>query len=295
MNNTPLRYPGGKSIMSPFFEDIFKFNTLENVVYCEPYAGGAGTAINLLLNGTVDQLKINDASLGVYSFWKYLLEDSEFLLNRTNEIEVNLIEWQKQRLIYKNAKTPSKELAFATFFLSRTNRSGILHAGPMGGQNPLNQSKAKYKLDCRFNKENLLDRLKAIVKRKECIEVSNLDAIEFLISCRNEKNLFIYLDPPYYVQGSGLYMNHYRHEDHEHLANFLKKAEFNWMLSYDNVEPIRNLYKGFDLYQFNLIYTAQDVKQGSELLTHSKKIALPANPCIKRPKNSIPIQPLEIV
>jgi DNA adenine methylase len=273
MNATPLRYPGGKSIMSPFFEELIKLNSLKNVIYSEPYAGGAGAAMNLLLNNSVEAIRINDASRGIYSFWNSLINEGERFLDKVYKIDVTLKEWQSQRLIFKNSTAASFDLAFATFFLSRTNRSGIFSAGPIGGQDEKNQERAKYKIDCRFNKIELIERLQKIIAKKDKITVSNLDALVFLKQIRDE-NVFVYLDPPYYAQGKRLYLNYYHHKDHVMLANFLRySANFNWVLSYDSVPEILELYSDFPLYEFVLNYTAQESKKGIELLTHSSGIS----------------------
>lgn len=289
MNNTPLRYPGGKSLMSSFFEEVIDYNMLEKTVYAEPYAGGAGSAINLLLGNKVEAIKINDISLGIFSFWYFLVHQSSDFLKMVDKTEVNLKEWQKQRSIFKKSQKASLELGFATFYLSRTNRSGILNAGPMGGQDPIKQFNAKYKLDCRYNKEALLNKFADIIKIRKNIEVYNEDALTFLSKIKN-KNTFVYLDPPYYDQGKALYLNYYKHKDHLVLSDFLRNTtDFNWVLSYDNVEAIRKLYFDFDLYEFELTYTAHKVKNGTEFLTHSKNISLPLNPVIKRKSTSIDI------
>ncbi|MBK9982091.1 MAG: DNA adenine methylase [Saprospiraceae bacterium] len=146
MNSTPLRYPGGKSIMSPFFEELIKLNSLKKVIYSEPYAGGAGAAINLLLNNSVEAIRINDSSRGIYSFWNSLINEGERFIDKVDKTEVTLKEWQSQRLIFKNSTTTSFDLGFATFFLSRTNRSGILAAGPIGGQDEKTQKVLNIKL-----------------------------------------------------------------------------------------------------------------------------------------------------
>lgn len=282
MNTTPLRYPGGKSIMSPFFEELIECNSLKNVIYSEPFAGGAGAAINLLLNNSVEAIRINDASRGIFSFWNSLIQEGEKFLDKVYNTEVTLKEWQAQRLIFKNPQAASFDLAFATFFLSRTNRSGILAAGPIGGQDEKSQKNAKYKIDCRFNKIDLIERLKKIIANRHRIFVSNLDALVFLKQIRDE-NAFVYLDPPYYAQGKALYLNYYHHEDHVMLANFLRNsANYNWVLSYDSVPEILELYSDFPLYEFILSYTAQDSKKGTELLTHSSGISFHHITTIKR-------------
>ncbi|HWI90455.1 MAG TPA: DNA adenine methylase [Flavisolibacter sp.] len=296
MNNTPLRYPGGKSIMTPFFQDLIKYNSFKNVIYSEPYGGGAGAAINLLLNNDVDAIQINDASVGIFSFWKALLTKGEKFLEKVENTPVNLNEWQIQRRIFKNSSAPTFELGFSTFFLSRTNRSGILAAGPIGGQDEKAQQRAKYKIDCRFNKEHLLERLKRIVENRNRINVFNLDALHFLRQIKDKKNSLVYLDPPYYTQGKALYLNYYQHEDHVKLSNYLRRsASFNWLLSYDNVPEILELYADHPLYQFVLNYTAQGSKKGVELFTHSSNILLPDNLKINKKKKADSIEILQIV
>jgi len=290
MNNTPLRYPGGKSIMTPLFERIIAgHGGGEDIVYAEPYAGGAGTAINLLLSEKVRAIRINDAAIGIYSFWHSLINDGERFMHMIGNTPVNLAEWRRQRAIFKTAETPSFELGFATFFLCRCNRSGILSAGPIGGQDEAMQRRAKYKLDCRFNKPDLISRIRRIVDQRHRITVSNLDALEFLRLIDDEHAL-VYLDPPYYEQGQALYLNYYRHDDHVSLANYLRyQARFDWVLSYDNVPPILSLYSDFPLYQYGLSYTAQSVKQGSELLTHSAGLSFPCPMKIKKKGGHISI------
>lgn len=280
--------------MTKFFEEVLKHNFLSNVVYSEPYAGGAGAAINLLLNNSVEAIRINDASVGVFSFWNSLLTESERFLDKVNEVDISLKEWQLQRSIFKSSNVASFELGFATFFLSRTNRSGILAAGPIGGQDETAQRNAKCKIDCRFNKPELIGRLQRIIENRNRIFVSNLDALAFLKQLKGE-NSFVYLDPPYYTQGKALYLNYYQHEDHVMLANFLRcSARFNWVLSYDNVPEILELYADFPLYQFGLSYTAQDAKKGSELLTHSHKISFQSLMNIKKRNRRENIALLEI-
>lgn len=288
MNSTPLRYPGGKSIMTPFFMDLLLANPMKRVVYAEPYAGGAGTAINLLLNGIADSILINDANVAVYSFWHYLLECKDDFINKVLETHITIDEWLKQKDILKNSTMPSFELGFATFFLSRTNRSGILTAGPIGGNTSQKQYAAKYKLDCRFNKTDLCARLEQIGAMANRITVSNFDAITFLDNIGHNDDVIVYLDPPYYVNGRSLYMNYYTHNNHVELSNYLREAnDFKWVLSYDNVPEIRELYEGFNLYRFDLKYTAQGIKTGSELLTHSRNIVLPMDISIRRSTGNI--------
>lgn len=285
MNGSPLRYPGGKALMTPFLIDLFRQNGLENVVYAEPYAGGAGAAINLLLGNHVNNIIINDANIGIYSFWHYLLTEPERFIQVIQDIPVTLAEWHHQKDIAQNTNKPSFELGVATFFLSRTNRSGVIMGGPIGGSSFEKQLQAKYKLDCRFNKANLIERLNSIIRRRKHITVYNMDALAFLRMIPN--NTFAYLDPPYYVKGKSLYMNYYKEEDHQQLANYLlHEAAFSWLLSYDDTPQIREKYQALELYRFPLNYTVSEKRTGYELLTLSPQLIFPHDPIIKRSKSS---------
>lgn len=290
-NITPLRYPGGKTIMTPLFIDILSINNMSGCTYAEPYAGGAGAAINLLLENHVNRIMINDANIAIYSFWKFLKEDNERFVDDVLTCTVDLNTWRKMKNIFLSSKYPSYELAFATFFLSRTNRSGILNAGPIGGSSEMAQEKATYKIDCRFNKNDLANRIKEIGNRKNDIFVSNKDALKFLKDLRKSK-YFIYLDPPYFEKGEYLYMSYYKVKDHRELSEYLKNTtKFSWVLSYDDNDEIKKMYSTFDLYHFPLRYTAQNVKTGWELLCHSSNLRMP-NPLVirRKGKNDIKIE-----
>lgn len=302
MNHTPLRYPGGKSVMTGFLNSFIKENQMESVIYAEPYAGGVGAGINLLLNGLVSKLYINDASPAIYSFWYSLINYSDDFLHLFDTTNVNLNEWLTQKMIlinrtneFNNSKECVLELGFATFFLNRCNRSGILNAGPIGGITHEGQKKATYKIDARFNKIELRKRLEAIILKKEKISVFNDDALDFLkkriktLSSKKQINTLVYLDPPYYVQGSSLYLNYYKHKDHVLLSKYLKKdSKFRWLLSYDNELEIRRLYSTFDKYKFELLYSADTIKLGNELLVNSSNSVLPISLSIRAKNNKTP-------
>lgn len=286
MYSSPLRYPGGKTLMTSFLVDLFRANNMQHITYVEPYAGGAGAAFNLLMQGAVDNIMINDANIGIFSFWNSLLNDSEHFIQVIKDIPVTIDEWHRQKRVLKEANESSFELGVATFFLSRTNRSGVITGGAIGGASEEKQRTATYKIDCRFNKVYLISRLQDIIAHREHIMVSNLDALEFLHGLNDD--VFVYLDPPYYEKGKCLYMNHYTNEDHRKLADFLQNtAHFNWILSYDDVPQIRKLYSTLELYRFPLKYTVEMKRVGYELLTHSHNIVFPESLQIKRPQSGI--------
>lgn len=298
-NTTPLRYPGGKSVLTNFLASIMEENGMNEVYYIEPYCGGAGAATNLLLSNKVAKIYINDLNYSIYSFWYSLKHFGLDFLDLFDRVDVTLDEWQAQRLILKgkNNKTYSREdlltNGFATFFLNRCNRSGILKAGPIGGQGEQAQNNATYKLDARFNKIELRKRLENIINVGDRMEVYNLDALEFLTTLANEipaekfNDCLAYLDPPYYVQGSSLYLNFYNHQDHADIARYLSdEMLFRWILSYDDVTGIRELYTEHPIYRFYINYSAHQPKLGRELLVHSQNLNLPNSLYIKGNENT---------
>lgn len=280
---TPLRYPGGKAKLAPFIQDLCQINNLMKRHYAEPYAGGAGVAIGLLLSNTVDEIHINDIDEAIYYFWHSMLNDTESFLKKITDTSVTIEEWYKQKEILNNLKGYSElERGFATFFLNRTNRSGILNAGVIGGKN----QSGDYKLDARFNKSNLIERIEKIALHAKKIHITNLDAIEFLKSVDKKmpKNSLIYLDPPYYVKGQGLYRNFYNHNDHVEIKNVVESLSSPWIVSYDNCIEIKDIYSDHLSKEYSLTYSAHVKGQGSEVMFYKNSLKLPKFPKNKRKK-----------
>ena len=134
MNYSPLRYPGGKTKIAPMVKLLIEKSGMKNVTYVEPFAGGAGVSLELLFSGEVDHIVINDYDKAIYSIWRAIIDNTNQFVELIENTEVSIDEWYRQKNIYTNQSNRySVELAFATFFLNRTNRSGILAAGPIGG------------------------------------------------------------------------------------------------------------------------------------------------------------------
>jgi DNA adenine methylase len=235
----------------------------------EPYAGGAGAALTLLFLEKVDSIIINDFDRAIYSFWKSILTNTNEFIDRVMSVDLTMNEWYRQREIYRDKKSKQLDLGFATFFMNRTNRSGIIEGGPIGG---VNQT-GNWLIDARFNREGLSERIENIASYKSRIRVTNKDGIDLLKEVKKEKEIFVYLDPPYYVKGSCLYLNHYQQNNHTNLANFLNKSNrLNWVMTYDNVPEIKNLYPDRKVFDFSLNYHVDLPKLGKEVLILSDKI-----------------------
>lgn len=271
---SPLRYPGGKTSIWKMVSKIIKDNKLERGHYCEPYAGGCGLALSLLFKGYVHELHLNDIDRSIWAFWNAVLHETEALIEKILLTEVTVEEWYRQRDVQLNKDDFSDfDLAFSSFFLNRTNRSGIiLKAGMIGGL----KQEGNYKIDCRYNKKSLIDKIKRIEKYKHRIHLYNLDALDFLDKTRVSlpKNSLYCIDPPYFEKGQTLYTNAYEKKDHEEISKKILKLNRPWILTYDNADEIRALYSKSKQYTFDLNYSAAEKRVGTELLIISKNLKI---------------------
>jgi DNA adenine methylase len=277
---SPLRYPGGKGKVSNYFKQVFKENLLYDGVYVEPYAGGASVALSLLFNEYATKIIINDIDICIYSFWHSALHKTEELCKLIHDTPVTLDTWRNQKEIQRSNRRRSRLiLGFSTFFLNRTNRSGILNAGMIGGW----KQDGTWKIDARYNKKDLILRIERIAQYKNKIELYNEDAITLLKNLRKtlpSKTLF-YFDPPYYIKGKDLYLNYYENKDHEQIANEISHvSKQKWIITYDNVFPIKNLYTNYRQVEYDLIYTAGNPTKGKELMIFSDNIFIPRHSII---------------
>lgn len=271
---SPLRYPGGKGKLARFVADLVRVNSIVDGVYVEPYAGGAAVAIELLLTGLVRRIEINDLNVPVYSFWSAILHDTHNLIQMIKDTPVNLESRSHAKSKLNEGGPPCTELAFAMFFLNRTNRSGILNGGVIGGKS----QSGPWKMDARYNKEDLIRRIKKIALYKNKITVSNMDAIDFLKEGKSrwsDKTL-VYLDPPYYEKGRDLYYNYYKYNDHRAVAEATKEiTTAKWIVSYDDVLPIHELYDRELWLQYTIGYSARSVGRGREAMFFSPGLIVP--------------------
>ena len=272
---SPLRYPGGKSKLAPLINLLISNADIQNCTYIEPFAGGGGVALTLLLENKVDRIIINDYDCAVYAFWRAIKTDAKELCRLVTTTPITIDEWHKQRHIYNISHKYSVELAFATLFLNRTNRSGILTGGPIGGY----EQAGEWKLDVRFDREAIAERILAIASRKDSIVVYNKDIISLVDKYipRYSENAFIYFDPPYYNKGQKLYKNFFSPDDHRRIAERINNhISCPWVITYDNVPEIRMLYHGYEIRQFDLTYSAANKGTASEIIICSKPEMYPS-------------------
>jgi len=270
---SPLRYPGGKSKLFGLVSSLLKNNFPSNngnLTYIEPFAGGSGLAIKLLMEGIVNRIVLNDFDYAIYCVWELIVNNSNLLCDFIKLVPLNISEWKKQRFIYENYQNyNSIQLGLATFYLNRTNVSGIIKGGVIGG---LSQS-GKYKMDARFNRIELINRVKKISQSRESIDLYYWDAKDFIFDVLPKyENTFIYFDPPYVKKGPSLYKNAFAMEDHISLFDAIVVCDKKWIVTYDYCDFIKDLYKNFDTDTLSIHYSTGQVKNGNEIIIYSPSI-----------------------
>lgn len=275
---TPLRYPGGKNALAGYLREVMKANGLRYPNYVEPYCGGSGAALNLLFSEVVSDIYLNDIDPAIYSFWRFCLKDPEALCDRIASARFTIEEWisQRRRLRQRGVRS-SVGRAFAALYLNRVNRSGILRGGIIGGR----QQNGKWKMDARFNKEDLIAKVRQIARHRHRIHVSRMDAATFLrrMAATLPGKTFVYLDPPYVQKGQSLYTNHYDEDDHAEIAKILRsELKHPWVVSYDKCAVVQRLYRGLQQVTYTLNYSAHhDNRKGSEMIVFGPDVKAPAH------------------
>ena len=272
---SPLRYPGGKGKLAPFMKVLIEKTGHKGGTYIEPFAGGAGIALDLLKNDIVSQIVINDLDKGIYSFWRAILSETDRFVEAVHEVPLSVEEWKKQREILLRADNKySFELGFSTFYLNRTNRSGIINGGMIGGL----EQNGVWKLDARFNKDNLINRILKIAKKKECIHLYNKDVASLIKNYlpKYEKDAFVYFDPPYFKKGKQLYLNFFNEQDHVRIEKMIRESvNCDWVITYDDVPEIANIYVNHELRRFDLNYSVAQKRKASEIIIFSNGDVIP--------------------
>lgn len=275
---SPLRYPGGKGKLASFMEYMLDLQGHHGGTYIEPFAGGAGIAVELLLRNVVKKIVINDYDKGVWSFWKAVLTDTNRFIEEITRVPLSMEEWYRQREICLNRnKKYSFELGFAVFYMNRTNRSGIIKGGVIGGTD----QSGKWGMDARFNRTELIRRIECIGKRKNDIKLYNKDINTFITNYipRFEKeNAFVYFDPPYFKKGEQLYMNYFKLSDHKRIESAIReRVNCDWVITYDNAKEIREIYGNYAMRLFDLNYSVASKCKASELIVFKEGVVIPSN------------------
>ncbi len=270
---TPIRYPGGKTKLYDYVRLLMEKNNLLGGTYCEPFAGGAGLALKLLLKNDVDRIIINDADPAIYAVWDMIIHNAEELCDYVQHVALTVDQWDKEREVYlKKDEHSAAELAKATFFLNRTNISGVITGGMIGGR----EQTGNYTMEARFNRQTLIEKIRKISSVSSKIDLYGLDALEFMDSVfpSLSENSLVNFDPPYVKKGGALYKNSFTEEDHKRLKDKIADFEGNWIVTYDICELISKLYKDYRHDELDVYYSAKTVSKAKEYIFFSNHLQI---------------------
>lgn len=268
---SPLRYPGGKGRIAPFVAQLLEAQPRRPSIYVEPFAGGAGVALRLLHDEYVDEVVLNDLDAGIAAFWRSVFDQPIELIELLRSCSPSLDEWHRQRTLYVEKAAGDLELGFATLFLNRTNRSGILTARPIGG---LEQT-GKWSLAARWNPEQLEDRIRRSARYSTRVTICEDDGIAVTTRYLRDSETFVYADPPYIARADGLYLDTLGPDDHQRLAATLRGAD-RWLLTYDTHPEVLHLYQGLRFAVFGIKHTAAIQHIGSEYAVFPDSLVVPS-------------------
>lgn len=273
--SSPLRYPGGKGKLARFVAELIRLNHLQDGLYVEPYAGGAAVAWEMLLTGLVRRVHVNDLSRPIYAFWRCVLDRTDELTKLISETPLDLDTWDRMKRTFANLNDADDlQLGFAMFYLNRTNRSGILNGGPIGGR----AQNGTWGIDARFNRAELISRIERIAQVRRRVTLTNMDATMLLETHAMDwsSQTLVYLDPPYFAKGPELYYNFYKPDDHAGVATVVRQLkDVPWIVSYDDVAPIHALYTAESWLQYQIGYSARRRTTGREAMFFSNGLKIP--------------------
>lgn len=272
-SSSPFRYPGGKGFLSGYLSAEIDVLSGDEKLYAEPFCGGAGAAVNLLEDGKVAAIHLNDADVRVYSAWRGIVHETERFLDRVASARVDMEEWHAARDLLETtppAGDYSFEVGYATYFINRTSRSGIvLGSGPIGGY----KQTGRWKIDARFYRESMSRRIAWIGQKRDRIHLTNEDALVFLARATDRMPLertLLFVDPPYVEAGSRLYLNAMSESKHSALADMLQSGRYpHWILTYDNHPLIRRLYRDFRRRSIQVNYSLRTARKEREILVQA--------------------------
>jgi len=243
--------------------------------YVEPYAGGAGIALELLFDEKIGHVYLNDSSLHIHAFWRAVLTETERFCQMVSRVRLTINTWRRHREVVRHpTEHDFVQLGFSTFYLNRCNRSGVLRAGVIGG---LAQG-GSWKMDARFMRRALIDRIESLAEYRKDITVTNHDAEEFMTTKVNAITgpTIVYCDPPYYEGADRLYLDTYQPGDHARLAMVIQeKLRHPWLVSYDGHRDIIALYRKRRRFHYALQYSAMRSYSAREVLFLSDNLKVP--------------------
>ena len=259
----PLRYPGGKYYALAQLRQFY--SSLEHDEYREPFAGGATVFFSKHL---VKYNWLNDIDKELINLYQVMANAplrSQLVAMLSKEV-ASKQRWQEVRKL--NPQT-SLGRAFKYYYLNRTSFSGKL-SSPAWGYRPKRS----------LPPERWYERIIPCGRKLEHAKLTCLDFSEVIHAPKVGKNLLLYVDPPYYSPPKHKhYVGGFEMKDHLRLRDLLRNTEYNFMLTYDDVPAIREMYDWAFIYPISFYYRVGNSqtqhgrrRRGSEIVITNYRI-----------------------
>ncbi len=257
MIKSPLRYPGGKSKSAKLITSLIP----EFKEYREPFVGGGSICLYLKQIFPNRLYKINDLYPELYNFWQISQNNMEALIDQ-------IYDWRNTyksgrdlyTVVTKNIQQYNAiEKAAAFFICNRITFSGTTESGGYSQQ----------AFDGRFT-ESSIKRIRSFSSEIQNITITNNDYKQLVQ--QDGEDIFLYLDPPYYAAKRlyGKAGNMHSGFNHEEFAAVMKECHHKWLITYDDIDYIRELFSFANISSWTLSYGMKNVntekpEKGKEL------------------------------
>jgi DNA adenine methylase len=236
-HRSPFRYPGGKTWLVPEVRRWLASLPARPRVFCEPFCGGATVGLSVLFDGLTDRLTLVELDEDVAAVWQTILNgQADDLIDRIARFQVS---HESVRRVLRGAYQNLAERAFATIVRNRVQRGGILAPGA----SLMKRGENGRGLASRWYSETLQKRIKAIHAKRGCITFIHGDGVEYMRKNADQNDMVFFVDPPYTVAGRRLYVH--SDIDHEELFRVASTLRGDFLMTYDEARPIRDLAAHF--------------------------------------------------
>ena len=233
---SPLRYPGGKFRLS---KTIFGYIP-DHKEYRELMVGGGSVFLRMLDAYPERKYWINDINSDLIAFWKTLKSKSFSLADEAESFKNRYKDNGKELFILLKNRDDWKgefEIALRLYILNMISFSGLVDAGGY----------SKLSFEGRFTVASF-SRIRELSNKLKNVKITNRSFES--VTKKFGSDVFLYIDPPYFKQKNsklyGIRGTYHINFNHLLLRETLNNSKFNWLLSYDDSEYIRELYTNDD-------------------------------------------------
>lgn len=252
-HRSPFRYPGGKTWLVPYVRQWLNNYHKKPADFIEPFAGGGIVSLSVLFDGLADHITTIERDEQVAAVWKAMLLHGEELASQIVSFDLTK---DNVTNALASAGTTTLDIAFQTIIRNRVQRGGIMAPGA----GLLKHGENGHGIASRWYPETLSKRINEIVQKAASITFIEGNGIDYIAANAGLDNVLWFVDPPYTVAGRRLYR--YSEIDHHSLFDAMSRVKGDFLMTYDNAEPIHALASkfGFDTHNIPMKSTHHALK-----------------------------------